>query len=165
MRLKPKYSLDDVSQEVDLESILGRVPTDVEAKQFIDDALDLIIERTQSGVDINGKQFKAYSSDYARFKGVSRGSVDLTLTSEMLASMAGEFDRGMVKIFVDEEQVLKSYNHNTGDTLPKRTYFGLTDTETEDLASTLGIGPASDSARELNLTEILNNIGFVVDED
>lgn len=163
--MKPKYSLSEVSQEIDLEEILGRTPTDVEARQFIDDAINLIIERTQSGEDINGREFKRYSEDYAKLKGVGRGDVDLTLFGSMLAGIDGEFDRGSVKLFVESDQVPKAYNHNVGETLPKRTFFGLTDREIESIAGGLGVARIAEEREDFDIRSILQNIGFAIDEN
>lgn len=163
--MKPKYSLDEVSQEIDLEEILGRVPSEVEARQFIDDAINLIIERTQSGEDINGRRFKAYSEEYAKIKGTSRGDVDLTLMGDMLAGINADFERGKVKLFMEPDQVPKAYNHNVGDTLPKRTFFGLTNSEIESLAGGLGIANVVQERENLDIRSILQNIGFIIDQD
>jgi len=37
----------------------------------------------------------------------------------------------------NEDEAKKSYNHNTGDTLPKRTFFGLTKQEQKQIAESL----------------------------
>ena len=163
--MKPKYSLSDVSQEIDLEEVLGRVPSDVEARQFIDDAINLIIERTQSGEDINGKAFKQYSKDYAEIKGVSRGDVDLTFFGDMLAGINGENEGATVKLFMEPDQVPKAYNHNVGDTLPRRTFFGLTNSEIESIAGGLGIARIADERDDFDIAALLQNIGFVLDEN
>jgi hypothetical protein len=163
--MKPKLSLSEVSQEIDLSEVLGRTPTDVEAREFLDQAIDLIIERTQSGVDINGRDFVRYSEDYAEFKGVSRGDVDMTLTSAMLAGINGEADGTRVKIFVEPDQVPKAFNHCKGDTLPRRNFFGLNTEEIETIASSLGVANVFEQRQQLNISEIIRNIGFAVDED
>jgi hypothetical protein len=163
--MRPKYSLDEVSQEIDLSEVLGRNPSEVEAREFLDEAINLIIERTQAGFDINGRAFKQYSEEYAQFKGVSRGDVDLTLTSAMLSGTAGEVDGSRVKLFVEADQVSKAYNHNVGDTLPKRTYFGLTTEEIESIAGGIGVANVFEQRQQLDIAEIIRNIGFIVDED
>jgi hypothetical protein len=163
--MKPKYSLDEVSQEIDLSEVLGRTPSEVESREFMDEAINLIIERTQAGFDINGRAFKQYSEDYAEFKGVSRGDVDLTLTSAMLAGINGETQDARVRIFVDPDQVPKAFNHCTGDTLPRRNFFGLTAEEIESIAGGLGVANVFEQRQQLDIADIIRNIGFVVDED
>lgn len=163
--MKPKYSLSEISQEIDLEEVLGRRVSEVEARQFIDDAINLIIERTQSGEDINGKSFKEYSKDYAEFKGVSRGAVDLTLMGDMLAAVNGENEGTRVRLFIESDQVPKAYNHNVGDTLPKRTFFGLTNSEIESIAGGLGVANIAETREDFDIAALLQNIGFAIDEN
>lgn len=163
--MKPKYSLSEVSQEINLGEILGRTPTDVEARQFIDEAINLMIERTQSGEDINGRRFKQYSKEYAELKGVSRNDVDLTFMGDMLAGINGELERGNIKLFMEEDQVPKAFNHCTGDTLPKRVFFGLTESEIESIAGGLGIANIAETREDFDIRALLQNIGFIVDEN
>jgi hypothetical protein len=145
--------------------VLGRSPSEVELRAFRDEAVNLIIERTQAGFDINGRPFKQYSEDYAEFKGVSRGDVDLTLTSAMLAATNGEIGDSRVRLFVEPDQVLKAFNHCTGDTIPRREYFGLTTEEIESIAGGLGVANIFEQRQNFDIAEIIRNIGFVVDED
>jgi hypothetical protein len=163
--MKPKYSLDEISQVIDLSEILGRQPSEVELKQFSDDAIELIIERTQSGEDINGRRFKEYSKEYAELKGTSRSSVDLTLMGDMLLGIQAEQDRGRIRLFMEPDQVPKAYNHNVGDTLPKRTFFGLTDSEIETLAGSLGVANIAETREDFDIASLLQNIGFAIDEN
>lgn len=56
------------------------------------EVIDHIIQRSKSGKGINpdtgrNKKFVRYSKDYAKFKGTSRGNVDLTFSDSMLRSM------------------------------------------------------------------------------
>lgn len=162
---RPRLSLTEVSQEINLSELLGREANDIEKEAFIDEAINLIIERTQSGVDINGKSFRPYSEDYADFKGVSRGDVDMTYKGDMLLALDGMIDSDKVVLFVnDETETLKSYNHNVGDTLPKRKFFGLTPAEAELIAAK--VETPSELARiaeerQFDIDEILKGIGLV----
>lgn len=122
----PKYSKDEVSQSFNLKSILGYEPSSEQKEMFGDLVSDYIVDRTLSGKDINNRKFKQYSSEYAERKGVTRDSVNMTLTGDMLESIQDESDANTIKIKVgDGVDTLKAYNHNTGDTLPKRTFFGI----------------------------------------
>lgn len=65
------------------------VPKDLkpsERKAVAQEIIDFIRERTQSGIDKNGKQFKGYKKDYAKKKG-RNFPVDLTFTEEMLSKL------------------------------------------------------------------------------
>jgi hypothetical protein len=95
-------------------------------EQFIEKAINVINDRTVGGTSISGKSFKRYSKEYAKEKGSTH--VNLLLDGDMLNATDGEdISRDKVKLFVggDTVQTLKSFNHNVGDTLPRRTYFGL----------------------------------------
>jgi len=104
-------------------------------QRFIERAVETINDRTQAGTSITGKSFRKYSKAYAKEKGQS--NVDLLLTGSMLSNTTGEdFSRDKVKLFVggSDTETLKSFNHNVGDTLPKRTYFGLQQQEAKAIA-------------------------------
>ena len=132
-------SLSELSQEIDLESYLGRKPTKSEKASFAALAQATIEERTLDGKTINGGKFKEYSKAYAEFKGVTRSSVDLFLEGDMLESIgrrsskekAGTVFMQMVKGL----QTKKGFNHTSGDTVPKRNFFGVTDSEARDIAN------------------------------
>ena len=79
-----KVTLNELSQEIDLKSYLGRKPTASEKRAFAELATDTIENRTLDGQTINGGKFKKYSKAYADIKGVTRSSVDLFLDGDML---------------------------------------------------------------------------------
>lgn len=134
-RRKITYELDETSQEVDLEKLLGRKPNRVENELFVNLAIETIIGRTQSGVDINGRDFADYSEKYAQKKGVDESDVDMTLLGDMLLSIKRFKGREKLTFGIDnDKEAKKSFNHNTGDTLKKRTFFGLTKGEQERIA-------------------------------
>ena len=96
-----------------------------------------MVGRTLDGNDIDGVQFEKYSKAYAKKKGVPDDSVDLFLNGDMLPSISkvDNKQRNIAKIAVKgKTNNLASYNHNTGDTLPKRTHFGLTESEADEIA-------------------------------
>lgn len=156
-----------MSQEINLADLLGRTPTENEKEAFISEAINLIIERTQSGVDRNGKSFKPYSKEYADFKGVSSGDVDMTFGGDMLAAIDGIAESNNVVLYInDETETLKAYNHNVGAPLPKRTFFGLTSAEAKSIASKIEEAPTSDLARlieerqNFDIASIIQGIGL-----
>lgn len=124
---QPKYSKKEVSQKFNLKELLGYEPSDEQKRAFYELAVNKMADRTLGGEDINGKEFKPYSEEYAKTKGVSRDSVDMVLTGDMITSFEQSLERkNLIKIKVGEgENTLKAYNHNVGDTLPKRTFFGF----------------------------------------
>lgn len=140
-----KLSEDEVSQTIDLKELFGVSVIGSEGlKQAIGGAIiDKIVNRTESGVGVDGKKLKApYSKDYSEsldFKafGKSKNKVNMTLTGQMLGSLDIVESKGnSIKIgWDDSEENAKAYNHNTGDTVPKRPFFGVTEKELREIKS------------------------------
>lgn len=135
--LKKKSKVNDHSIEIDVSKLFGgkrRIPE--ELKEDIAYALiDKIIDRTRSGKSLKGNSFKKLSAAYADIKGSSK--VNLTLDGDMLDELDVISIKGnKVKIGWDDTlQSNKAFNHDTGDTLPKREFFGATNDELKDLVS------------------------------
>lgn len=165
-----KLSQSEVSQTFDLSEVYGREPTTQEISNFIDLAKERIIERSQSGVDVNGNEFKRYTEDYADQKGVPRGDVDMTLFGDMLLSIDGEPTGNGVKIMIDGDEAPKAYGHMTGfkghPTIPNgkytRKFFGLTRDEAEAIANAVQESRAS-FFEDLDIGAIVRAIGLVAD--
>lgn len=132
---KPQYSKNQVSQKFNLEELTG-VNLDGHSdlrNAIAQDIIDRIDQRTTSdNVDISGKPFQGYKESYYnsdRFAdfGKSKNDVDMTLRGRMLEDIDIIVSSGSdVEIgFSDETEILKAYNHNTGDTVTKRQFFGL----------------------------------------
>lgn len=144
----PKITKRAIEQIIDLSEFKRGVDfSDSKSlKLAIGEALaEKIRERAESGgglrfdSDGNAKSVKLkspYSKAYAEsldFKaaGKSRGEVNMKLTGDMLASIQVE-DRGggKVAVYIDgETEVLKAFNHLTGDTVPERPFFGVSKTD------------------------------------
>ena len=127
-----------MSQKINLKTRLGRKPTIAELEAFAEIAIERINQRTLDGITVNGGSFTPYSESYADKKGVSRDSVDLFLDGDMLGSLAHVVDpgAGTVEIFVNGDlEIKKGFNHHTGDTLPKRPWFGVTTQEVNSIVA------------------------------
>jgi phage gpG-like protein len=168
---KIKLSKSEVSQSFNLDEIYGREPTSQEAQNFIELAKERIIERSQSGVDLNNEKFKRYSEDYADFKGVSRSDVDMTLFGDMLLSVNGDATRNGVRISISGDEASKAFGHMTGfrghPTIkngPKREFFGLTNDEAELIAEAVQEQTTS-FFDQIDIASIVRNIGLVVDDN
>lgn len=136
-KAKGKFTmtLDEISQEIDLKSYFGNTPSKKERLLFAEIAIEQIKNRTLDGKTINGSKFKRYSKAYADFKGVTRDSVDLFLEGDMLDSLDYKDNGSKIEIEVKGDlQTKKGYNHFVGDTVPKRPWFGLTDSEAREIA-------------------------------
>lgn len=102
--------------------------------------IDAIVERTQDGKSLNGSKFRRYTKEYADFKGVSRDDVDLTLTSDMLESLAVvKSTANTVTIGFVGDQDGKAHGNHTGKdgAVPKmrRPFFGVQKQELKDINS------------------------------
>ena len=149
-------SLSELSQEINLKDYLGRKPTVKEKQLFADLAVDTITNRTLDGETINGGKFKKYSKKYAEFKGVSRSSVDLFLEGDMLENIGRRSSKEKAgTVFIQMKKGLetkKAFNHNTGDTLPKREFFGLTDIEAGKIAE--AIKDTKEEKKKISLADL-----------
>ena len=169
--MKRKLSQSEIYQEIDLGDLLGRTPTRDEAQAFAQEAIERIIERSQSGVDVNGRQFKEYTKEYAEEKGVSRGDVDMTLFGDMLLSIDSRISGDRVRIEIPSGEAPKAYGHISGfkghPTIPqgkyKRDFFGLTKDEAEQIAES--VRDESFQEDTFNISDILSRIGLVADGD
>jgi hypothetical protein len=130
---KLKLTQSEVSQTFNLKEIFGVDVSDMpELKQAFGQALiDYMVERTESGIDKNGKNFEKYPKTYKEsdaFKAYGKtNKVNLTLTGDMLGQLEVVETKGNeIKIgWRDETENAKAYNHNTGDTVTKRPFFGI----------------------------------------
>lgn len=128
-------SVDEVYQDIDLSKYLGRAIQYDQATRWsiAQDVIDLILKRTERGLDRNYKPLKApYSESYSKslaFKeaGKSKSHVNMKLFGDMLDSIdLLKETPTIIRIgFSDSLQTKKAFNHNTGDTLPKRSFFGV----------------------------------------
>lgn len=127
-----------VKFKVNLSDMFGeRVPDNQDFKEGVAQAiLDRIQERTESGMDKEGRSFTPYSDAYAKRKGVSAGDVDMTLFGDMLSDMdiVNMSSQTVTLGFPDETENAKAFNHTTGDTVPKRDFFGLPQKDLREIA-------------------------------
>ena len=95
------------------------------AGQAVLDKLKEYVGKQQSPVSGQGK-YKALSSDYKKFKRktVGNGKANLSLFGDLLESIDVDADIDGFELVIDDPtEVLKSYNHNKGDTIPKRQFI------------------------------------------
>lgn len=142
MSVKRTLSQEEVSLTVDLEELFGVDLSDKpEVKQAVGQAIiEKIVNRTASGKSLSGGKFKGYSESYSEslaFKaaGKTKGDVNLKLFGDMLGTLDVISDEGnKLKIGWDDElQNAKAYNHNYGETVPKREFMGLTQAEITEI--------------------------------
>ncbi len=149
----PKVTKKTIEQEIDLLEVFGVDLTDSPGlKSAIGQAIiDQVVRRTESGkglqftsggnaseVDLKSPYSKAYQKSL-QFKAAGKKATEITmeLTGDMVASvdLLPSAGRKIKFGITDELQVLKAYNHITGDTVPKRPWFGISKAELKDIAS------------------------------
>ena len=166
----PKVTKSTIEQEIDLGEIFGIDATDAPAlKNALAQAIiDHIVSRTQDGKGMRfggygsgtGLKLKSpYSKEYQEsleFKAAGKKAteVNMTLTGDMLASLDVISTRGnKIKIGIsDDLQILKAFNHITGDTVPERPWFGVNRDELEQIGGNF----SSDFSR-LRTSDIVNS--------
>lgn len=130
--------------------------------------IDYIVQRSKSGKDIDGNRFPGYSKEYVKslnFKiaGKSKGSVDLTLSGEMLDSIkllsesSGKvligFDRGDSELNGKAEgNQLGTYGRSSPDRKKARPFLGISQ---EDLKKILSRYPKDTEASRTRAEEEL----------
>jgi hypothetical protein len=146
----PKVTKKIIEQEIDLMEIFGIDATDADTlKNAIGQAIiDRIQKRTESGKGLEfGSRGSAsevklkspYSKAYTKtreFKAAGKKANEITmeLTGDMVASVDMLAPGNKIKIQItDELQVLKAYNHITGDTVPARPWFGVSKDELKSI--------------------------------
>ena len=111
------------------------IPSERVSREIGREIVKQIQLRTENGKDVNGQSFERYSEDWAKKKGVSRDSVDLLLTGSMLGSMqVVRATKNTVTIgFNGQKNNNKAFNHNEGETVPRREFLGLTRSDEDEV--------------------------------
>lgn len=133
---KPKNPTKNKMEfEVDLEKAFGVKIPSKELRETIGQAIiDTLVDRTQGKKSLTGGKFAKYSKAYADKKGVGLSDVNLTLTEDMLTSINPIANTTQkIKIKLDKNESPKGFNHHTGDTLPRREWFGIQQKELSKL--------------------------------
>jgi len=139
---KPTITLSKIEQEFDLKELFGvDLSEDESLKQAIGQVMiDQMLSRIDDGRGIGGVRLKSpYSKLYSEsleFKaaGKSKNKVNMKLTGDMLASIdIVSTDGNKIVIGIGEDEVEKAFNHQTGDTVVKRPFFGFTKDEVSSI--------------------------------
>lgn len=108
------------------------------------EAIMKIKKRTQdNNRQVGGSGFKGYSEEYKESEAYEAynksSSVNMTLTGDMMGALdILSVDESKAVIgFRDETNIKKAYNHNVGDTVPKREFFGLNGKELSELNASI----------------------------
>jgi hypothetical protein len=139
--------------------------TDDERAAIASEIIDKIVERTQKGIDKNGKGFAPYSKEYINslnFKigGKSKGKVNLTLSGDMLAALALldtskkkitiGYEKGTLENDIADGNIRGTYGKSRAKSSQARDFLGLSDKELGDILKKF---PLNNEEKRRALTE------------
>ena len=134
----------EVSQTFNLLELTGVDLQDQDdlKNKIAQDLIDRIVSRSESGTDRAGSSFKPYKKSYIdseQFEAFDKspGKINMTLSGGMLTSMQPLNVAGNdIKIgWDDTTENAKAYNHNVGETVTRRQFFGLTKAQVREVLS------------------------------
>ncbi len=162
----PIYSKQKTSQRINLKTLLGYEPSEEQKDAFFEAVVEYQQNRTANGLDINGNRFANYSQSYADTKGVTVDSVDMILNGDMIQSYRdGQTQKNIINFELDPGESLKSFNHNTGDTVPKRQFFGVSenDSNIDTIVSRVDRlrSRPQEPTQEIDLSELRNEVSLI----
>jgi hypothetical protein len=135
---KPKFRESEVYQKFNLKKLFGvDFSKDSDLRDNIaQEIIDVMLERTAKGKDIDGAKFTKYSDAYKKsdefgdFKSSSKVNMDLRGNMLEDIDIIAETTNTIKIGFSDELETKKAYRHNTGDKgMTERQFFGVTDKE------------------------------------
>jgi len=148
-----KVKKNNVEQTINLKEEFGiDFSGKDELKQLMGQAIiDKIIKRTASGKGVSlsangsGRSVKLkspYSKSYTKSEdflaaGKSKNKVNMELTGDMMGLIdIKKISGNSITIgWNDADENPKAFNHMTGDTVPKRPFFGVSNKELKDIKS------------------------------
>ena len=173
---QPKFSKKEVSQKFNLKTLLGvDFSKDPDLRDQIGQAIiDKIIERTASGKDVRGRDFKAYSKEYKSSDDFKDYKSSSKVNMELRGRMLDDIDilsqsANMIKVgFEDELETLKAFNHNIGQTVPRREFFGIQKKELADIkrefrAELSELKKAPPKEKKQTIGDLITEVGLLGD--
>jgi hypothetical protein len=173
-----KVTKSEVSQKINLRDALGGVAGVPEIREaFLQTVIDRIVERTQSGRDVENKIFsEKYSTAYKNslpFKVYGKtNKVNMTLTGDMIQSIDKiDESRDTATIGITgDENILKAFAHITGfeghphldGQVKPRDFFGISQKEIDKITDKFK--PDTDKGRTANDAKLIEKILNVLDE-
>jgi hypothetical protein len=124
---KVPISQEQVTKEINLQlpsSLPDSVKEDIK-KEVGDFVVTSILDYVGQGKSpVTGRGFKQLSKEYAEDKKGGRREPNLDLEGDMLNSLKAETTPNGIEVGIfDSSQAPKAYNHNEGDTLPRRQFI------------------------------------------
>jgi hypothetical protein len=111
--------------DLDLPSSLSKSDGDEIKKEVGDFILVSVLDYVGDGKSpVSGRAFKQLSKEYAEEEKGGRRLANLELDGDMLRSLTYEVTNSGIEFGIfDSTQAPKAFNHNEGDTLPKRQFI------------------------------------------
>ena len=127
-----------VIRNFNLESEIDTAINSIDYDAVALKAIEIIKDKTESGVDFNNKRFKPYSNyyrDVRKEKGLQTNKVDLFFTGNMMSSItANSGDQSAVIKFLNRNDSGKAFAHIAGvGNLPVRDFFFFNDQDMDEL--------------------------------
>jgi hypothetical protein len=145
---KSNLKKDDVSIEIDTESLLGSSAKDASVKEtFFQLAFDKMLERLDNGIGADGKKLGKYSTAYMNSLEFAAFGKDKTVNMQLTGGMVNSLQilkstNTKMKVGFEGEESVKAYAHMTGyqghptldGKVAPRKFFGWTDSELKAIA-------------------------------
>ena len=166
--IKTKLSKQNSELIIDSRKLVGGELSEVDKGILGQAIVETIVDRScDKNVDVDGRPFKAYSKEYKksvdfRAFGKSSSDKDMKLTGDMLGTLDVKRIEGdnIVIGWQDSTNNAKAYNHNTGDTVPKREFLGMRESELSKLKDEFepkALKPTDES----NISDLFKLIGRI----
>lgn len=114
-------SIDEVSFTLELPNLPSAIKKEIG---------NLIVEEIMNDLEnkispVDGSKFEPLSEKYAKFKKIEVGNKDpnLELYGDLKAAILSRSTRDGVEIYIKGKETPKAFNHNVGDTVPKRQFI------------------------------------------
>ena len=146
---------------LDVSTLLGAQDRELLGQLII----ERLVDRTQSGRNIDGRSFARYSREYVEWLrriGADTGR-DLTLTGEMLNSISVlRHSQGSITIGLEPGSFAArkaGWNQGGNPSIPSRPFMGITDSEAASLeADVAANSPVVAAQRFLNEQNVIGRI-------
>jgi hypothetical protein len=130
----------DLSDHADLAQLVGEEMLK-RIRERADSGMGVDFEKSKGGTEVDLKS--PYSDEYAkspefRAFGKSKRQVNMKLTGDMLGLMdILEVDGNNLVIGWEGDEAPKAFNHLTGDTVPRRPFFGISKDDLKSIRADL----------------------------
>jgi len=128
----------EVIRNFDLVEEIGDAIDSIDYDELMLRGIQIIKDKTESGVDYQNRPFRKYSKDYEETrlqKQLPINKVDLFFTGNMMSAITADSDNdGAVIKFLNKHDSGKAFSHIRGSgSLPVRDFFFFDDDDMDEL--------------------------------